>query len=371
MKVGIRVDASFQIGTGHLMRCLTLADYLSSKKAEVLFLCRNLPDHLQNLLAAKRFPVLQLESGNSETLEEAEAGKTLAHADWLGVSQSSDAENCKRVLEGKVLDWLVVDHYALDSTWEKALRQNTKSVLVIDDLADREHDCDVLLDQNYYPRMTDRYTSKVPDSCLMLTGPKYALLRDEFRSWRAKVSIRKDGVRRVLVFFGGVDAPNFTGLCLGALKASSLRNYAVDVVVGTQHPCLAEIGALCAEQGYDLHVQSGRMAELMARSDIAIGATGATSWERCCLGLPSITISLADNQIEIALGLQRMGASIYLGEMSQVDPRCLAEQIAILVARPDVVKSMSERAFELVDGGGVVRVFEAMAGRYAHINSLH
>lgn len=370
MKIGFRVDASFQIGTGHLMRCMTLADYFLARNAEVLFLCRNLPEYLQNLLVAKQYPMLELAGNHDNTLVYADDGRKLAHAEWLEVSQFSDAISCKRVLEGSVLDWLVVDHYALDSIWEKELRPHAKAILAIDDLADREHDCDVLLDQNYYPSMDDRYLGRVSNSCVKLLGPKFALLRSEFSLWRAKVSIRESGVRRILFFFGGVDASNYTGRCLRALNESLQRHVAVDVVVGAQHPCLPEITSLCAERNYVLHVQSKNMGELMACADLAVGATGATSWERCCLGLPAITVSLADNQIDIAQGLHNKKASIYLGNSAQVDPKCVAKQIEFLAARPDIVKSMSENAFSLADGVGVVRVFNAMTN-YANINSLH
>jgi UDP-2,4-diacetamido-2,4,6-trideoxy-beta-L-altropyranose hydrolase len=349
---------------------MTLADYFSAKNAKVLFLCRNLPEYLQNLLVAKHYPMLELASSHGETLANVDDRGKLAHAEWLGVSQFSDAASCKRLLEGIVLDWLVVDHYALDSIWEEELRPYANAVLAIDDLADREHDCDVLLDQNYYPTMAERYVAKVPSSCVKLLGPEFALLRDEFRSLRAKVRIRDSGIHRILFFFGGVDASNYTGRCLCELSESLRRHVAVDVVVGAQHPCLPEITSLCAERDFVLHVQSRNMGQLMASADIAVGATGATSWERCCLGLPALTVSLADNQIDIAQGLQSKGVSIYLGDSAQVNPECVAKQIELLIERADIVQTMSENAFSLVDGLGVVRVFDTMI-RYAYINSLH
>lgn len=327
----------------------------------MLFLCRNLPVHLQDLLVAKQFLMLDIGRCQDETQISVENGRDLAHAEWLGVSQSVDAECCKRILSQKGLDWLIVDHYALDSVWEKQLRSCATSIMVIDDLADREHDCDILLDQNYYPSMNDRYAGKVPKCCEVLLGPKYSLLREEFRVLRAMTNVRIFGVRKVLIFFGGVDATNYTGQFIRALTQVSMQQLSFDVVVGAQHPKLAEIQAMCADRGLALHVQSKHMAELMMGSDLAIGASGATSWERCCLGLPAITVSLAENQTEIALGLHKMGATVHLGESAFVEAESVVAKLSCLVDRPDDVRSLSERAFALVDGDGVIRVCDALA----------
>jgi len=360
MIVGFRVDASFQIGTGHLMRCLTLADSLSARGAKVIFLCRDLPEYLREILATKKYPLLDLGHCGGGEIANSMDGEPLPHASWLSVSQSVDAESSLRALGGLRVDWLVVDHYALDANWERRLRPHAKSVLVIDDLADRNHDCDALLDQNFYPAMRERYAGKTPDSCVMLLGPKYSLLREEFRLWRAKVTIRDSGIRRALVFFGGVDASNYTGQLVNALPARVFEKLSLDVVVGAGHPRLAEIQAQCDKKKLSLHIQTGRMAELMAKSDIAIGAGGATSWERCCLGLPAITVSLADNQTDIAKGLQSIGASIFLGESLVVDPRCVTDELASLADRPGILRSMSKCAFDLVDGEGADRVIDVM-----------
>lgn len=361
MKVAFRVDASFEIGTGHFMRCLTLADHLSTIGFTVLFLCRHLPTHLRHALITRRFPLIDL-SVSSGPPPGPDETSPLAHASWLGASQSTDAEACKLVLHEENVDWLVVDHYALDKCWENALRSVVRRLMAIDDLADRDHDCDVLLDQNFYPDIGKRYAGRVSDSCVMLLGPRFSLLRDEFRTWRTRANVRSAGVCRLLVFLGGVDATNFTGRILVAIHKLAFQRVLVDVVVGAQHPCLIEIRTLCAEQGFVLHVQSSNMAELMANADLAIGATGATSWERCCLGLPSVTVSLAENQIDIASGLEMTGASVYLGHGASVDFDRVCERLSALIERPDEIKAMSERAFALVDGDGVIRVGQVLMG---------
>lgn len=175
-------------------------------------------------------------------------------------------------------DWLVVDHYALDARWESALRASTKQIMVIDDIADRQHDCDVLLDQNFYADMQKRYTGKVSAHCQLLLGPRYALLRDEFRKLREQVKPRNGTVKKILVFFGGVDADNYTGRAIEALAEIGIEGLYVDVVIGAQHSCREQIKSVCAQHGFICHVQTDKMAELMAAADLAIGAGGSATY---------------------------------------------------------------------------------------------
>lgn len=360
MKVAFRVDASFEIGTGHFMRCLTLADYLSANGALVSFLCRYLPPSFRDTLNSKGFEFIDLTSFSSSGLDFPETTR-LAHATWLGVSQLVDARACSLALNDKGVDWLIVDHYAIDKCWEEYIRPFVHRIMVIDDLADRDHDCDLFLDQNYYPEMDKRYLGRLPASCEVLLGPSFSLLREEFRIRRGEARIRDAGVRRILVFFGGVDATNFTEIALLALQKLGAEQLVVDVVVGAQHPCLGKIQELCDRFGFIFHIQTSRMGELMLLADLALGATGATSWERCCLGLPSVTVSLADNQIDIAFGLELTGSSVYLGCDTIVEQDCIFEKLSVLINKPEIIMAMSKSAFSLVDGEGVRRVSEALA----------
>lgn len=179
MEIAFRVDASHQIGTGHLMRCLTLADALKSRGVKTHFVCRHIPDHLIGLLVQKDHSLTRLPE--DQRIDTIDAANDLTHSHWLGVSQTQDAHGTLQALNNEDLDWLVVDHYALDFRWESAMRQIAKRIMVIDDIADRSHDCDILLDQNLYADMETRYIGKVPSHCQCLLGPRYALLRDEFR----------------------------------------------------------------------------------------------------------------------------------------------------------------------------------------------
>ena len=327
MRVAIRVDASGEIGTGHLMRCLTLADALQKRGAQVRFVGRHMPQHLRDMLVAKGHEFILLSGrpggGNSDSL---------SHAHWLGTSQHADAQDTTQVLADQTWDWLIVDHYALDARWECALRRTAKSILVIDDIADRQHDCDALLDQNFYADMDTRYIGKVPSHCKLLLGPRYALLRDGFRQLRKLVKPRSGSVKRVLVFFGGMDTDNCTAQAIEGLARIGSNGLHVDVVIGTQHPYREQIKSACAYHAFGCHVQTDRMAELMAAADLAIGAVGSATWERCSVGLPSIVLVQADNQRKAAADLEAAGVLVNLGDAHQVTTAKLADKVAELIA---------------------------------------
>lgn len=347
MNIAFRTDATSQIGTGHFMRCLTLADALKRRGAQIRFVSRDLPAHLGEMLAGKGMELVALGKGMASQEDD------LAHSHWLGASQADDAQATICALSGQEWDWLVIDHYALDARWESSLRSMVRQIMVIDDLADRLHDCDVLLDQNFYADMQTRYSGKVPAYCRLLLGPLYALLRDEFREFRKRVKSRTGEVKRILVFFGGVDADNYTGLAMEALTGLDIKNIELEVVIGAQHPNRTEIEQACASQGYACHVQTSRMAELMAAADLAIGAGGSASWERCCLGLPALLIALAENQVAIAQALDSSGACVYLGTKEQVDSSVIRNATAEMLAEQDRVEMISRCASSLVDGLGV------------------
>jgi UDP-2,4-diacetamido-2,4,6-trideoxy-beta-L-altropyranose hydrolase len=350
MKIAFRTDASNQIGTGHFMRCLTLADELKKQVADICFISRNLPLHLSEMLNTKGMKLIHLSNYDHEdSIDE------LAHASWLGVSQAQDAKATVKALSGHVYDWVVVDHYALDVRWESIVRPNVKNIMVIDDLADRHHDCDILLDQNYYADMQTRYNGKVPSHCQLLLGPNYALLREEFRALREQVEVRSGEVKKVLVFFGGIDPDNYTLQAIDAL-AEMDAGLKVDVVIGAQHPFVDMIKDSCARYGFVCYVQTSRMAELMIKADLAIGAGGSASWERCCLGLPAIVISFAENQIEIVSNLTSIGVCDYL--LGELSTSYFQERIRHFLITPASLRLMSYKAYSLVDGQGARRVME-------------
>jgi UDP-2,4-diacetamido-2,4,6-trideoxy-beta-L-altropyranose hydrolase len=354
MNIAFRTDASNQIGTGHFMRCLTLATALKAHGVRIRFVSRNLPEYLRNMLAEKNmeFAALSNEATMSPTCD-------LAHSNWLDASQAMDAQATVNALSDQPWDWLVVDHYALDSRWESALRVSTKKIMVIDDIADRQHDCDVLLDQNFYVDMQTRYTNKVPTHCQQLLGPHYALLRDEFQILRENVKPRTGLVKNILVFFGGIDAGNYTGLAIKILAELPTKSFKVDVVIGTQHPNRTEIETNCTAQGFVCHVQTDRMAELMATADLAIGAGGSATWERCCLGLPALSICVASNQQRQIADAAEEGL-LYAPSSDGDLVVVLKRHVTALLENAPLLKMISNTAMRAVDGRGALRVIRKL-----------
>jgi UDP-2,4-diacetamido-2,4,6-trideoxy-beta-L-altropyranose hydrolase len=340
MRVFIRADASVQIGSGHVMRCLTLADSLTTKGLEVLFISRELPGNLCDLVQEKGYKVYRLPYKESLI-----SGDTCWEADA--------AETEKIIKENGGGDWLVVDHYYLDCRWERQLRQFIKKVMVIDDLADRPHDCDLLLDQNLYKNLESRYDGLLPKNCNKLLGPRYALLRQEFAEARNNPRSRDGQVRRIFIFFGGCDVTNETAKALEAMRLLNRPEIALDVVVGVTNPHKADIKEICASMpNASYHCQVGNMAELMSNADLAIGAGGTTTWERCFLGLPSLTIVLAENQREVTTSAATAGATLYLGQNSEVSSTKLASALEEAIISPDRLKEVSDKAFQLMGGSG-------------------
>lgn len=309
----VRVDSSEVIGSGHLMRCLTLAERMREDGWEVHFICRDLPGNLSALVEAQGFFLHLLPRHRHDV-------SLTGYAVWLTVSQEVDAAETSEVLQGiPSVGRLIVDSYALDSEWERRLRPSTREIFVIDDLANRPHDCDILLDQNFYRDMEKRYLDLVPPACQLLLGPRHALLRQEFYKARQTLRRRDGKLRRILVFYGGSDQTCETEKAVAALLQLALPGIEADVVVGGGNARQEHIRSLCEAHDFlHYHLQVSNMAELMARADLALGAGGTTTWERCFMGLPAIVTAIAENQFEICRDCAEAGLIYYLGKWDEV-----------------------------------------------------
>jgi len=251
--------------------------------------------------------------------------------------------------KNKKIDWLVVDHYALDRRWEEQMRPFVRKIMVIDDLADHPHDCDLLLDQNLYEDMETRYDGLVPEHCIKLLGPKYALLRRGFREARANLRERDGTVKRILVFFGGSDSTNETAKALEAIQLLGRPDIAVDVVVGLSNPHKDGIKEMCSIMpNAKYYCQVDNMAELMAQADLAVGAGGSATWERCFLGLPSITIITAKNQRESTLAVSSRKATFNLGFHNQVSSKEILDILQLFLSSSEILQNMGRSAFEIM-----------------------
>ncbi len=322
-----RCDASPDIGGGHVMRCLTLADELSHNRWDCVFACN---DGARSII-----PVLQ----NYKLIP---------------------TENLD-----KKTDLLVVDHYRLDHIFESKSRSWADKILVIDDLADREHDCDILLDQTFRRNEHD-YKSLVPNHCTILTGSKYALLRPQFSETRKESLERRNKqnfkLQRVFISLGMTNIFNITLKALCGLELYTDTPLQIDVILGKSASFIDNVKDQidkmnnCGFHNVKLHSNVENMAGLMMKADLAIGAGGTTSWERCCLGVPAIVIELADNQKKITDELDSAGAIINMGWHEYVSAKDLAGTLLNLSNNSDTMIKISRKVAGICDGYGVKRV---------------
>lgn len=356
MKVLFRTDASLQIGTGHVMRCLTLAHALRDRGAECFFVCRSHPGNLLDRIRQHGFEAIPLPLYNYPIPKKTPDFPALAHTSWLGTDWQTDVAQTIAVIGNTRSDWLIVDHYALDRRWETALRSYCGRIMVIDDLADRDHDCDLLLDQNLVADMAHRYDNRVPSHCARLLGPEYALLQPQYAELHLHTPPRIGPIRRILVFFGGADRHNLTGRAIAAFLSLGHRNVMLDVVINPASPFAKLIRQQVANQPtVTLHGSLPSLAPLMAQADLALGAGGATTWERCCLGLPSLVITLAENQRPVADELDRRGLIQWLGHGDAVSEFEMVQKIKVLI-EGNLSPGWSEQCKAVVDGLGCDRV---------------
>lgn len=367
-RIVFRVDASMAIGIGHVMRCMTLAEALRDRGADCRFVCRAHAGNLVDLIRQRGFEThalpVQRSDCSSRSADERLGGKETPHAAWLGTDWATDAAQTKVSLGETAVDWLIVDHYALDARWEKQLRSVCHRLMAIDDLADREHDCDLLLDQNL-GRATADYAGLVPLGCTVLAGPKYALLRPEFAGLRDYSLARRatPKLRHLLITMGGVDQANATGKVLDALRACPLpADCRLTVVMGPHAPWLNQIRAKALHMPWMTEVLENvqDMAQLMADSDLAIGAAGSTTWERCCLGLPGVVFVLAENQIENSKALQEAKAAI-VAPAFLTSPTVI--EAALTFGLHDIIvryQDYSRNGAAICDGCGTYRVVDIL-----------
>ncbi|KGY07250.1 UDP-2,4-diacetamido-2,4,6-trideoxy-beta-L-altropyranose hydrolase [Vibrio sinaloensis] len=365
MLVGIRVDASLKMGTGHTYRMLTLANGLKAKGHDVFFISRKVQGNLISLIQ-QSFDVL--------TLPEPEAHTGLsnhcAHAQWLEVSYEKEINDVNKLLSQHLkvenreyVDWLIVDHYAVEEKWHDELKHLYIKLLQVDDLADRRHKANVILDQNYYIEGSARYKDRVTQDTTLLCGPKYALLRNEFAETRASLSSYDERLtnKRVVVFFGGIDLANETVKALEGLLAAGTDDH-FDVVIGANNPHRDQVQALCDSNSsrVSLHIQISDIVSLFAKSYLYVGAVGATTWERCIVALPGLVCSVAENQTQVAQDLHEIGGHHYLGQNNKLTSEDYRRSYIKTKSDRDSLHKQSICCGEIVDGLGCNRVIETL-----------
>jgi len=346
MKIFIRADGSKIIGIGHLMRCMTLAQKLKeSSNCEIIFLVHEIPQHIKTYIYTLGFSIVQYNTVyRIGSVEDAKFILTLIREKYVITNQ----------------DWLIVDHYMIDKDWESVLGLEFHKIMVIDDLANRKHNCTLLLDTTVSVDYTYRYENLLSPNTIKLLGPHYALLRDEFSEMRNKIlSGHMNKIKgNILICFGGTDPTNETEKVIRALEPWVLKKkFQLTVIMGSANPHISKVEAKYgATSGINLSVQPHSIALEMSKAELAICAGGTMTWERYCLGLPGLVIAVADNQINIAKEGERQRIDKYLGEASEVQEFHIDKALMELLYTPHRIMDAAKIAWELVDGEGAARV---------------
>jgi UDP-2,4-diacetamido-2,4,6-trideoxy-beta-L-altropyranose hydrolase len=362
MRIVFRADASVHMGTGHIMRCLTLAQALKKMGSLVTFICRLHEGHLVERITSNGFEVFTLEVNQFANYHD-DLRSNIQHAHWLGATQELDAQECRPLLHRIKPDWLIVDHYAIDHEWQSALSGCYQKLMVIDDLADRYHIADLLLNPNYGANASD-YDNMLLGQCHLLIGPNYALLREEFLQWRSFSLARRQNTEltQLLISLGGVDSDNVTGAILEHIaRIDNLHDLKIVVVMGVSalHTNSVKDRSLRMPYCTQVLVDVPNMAELMTYADLAIGAAGGTTLERCCLGLPTIQTAIAFNQQQVAEKLDQNGVVKMIKEPKDLTP--------LLSTAIEWMPTLSQLSAEVCDGRGCQRVVEHMKSNYKDI----
>jgi UDP-2,4-diacetamido-2,4,6-trideoxy-beta-L-altropyranose hydrolase len=366
MRILIRADASASIGTGHLARCLALAESFRARDGDVTFATRPMPPELSRMVLGAGCRLVNV-------MPDSWAAKSGA---WEQVLPSPDQQSDAAATRGAVpkgeFDWLIVDHYGLDARWECEMRDHAQRIMVIDDLVNRAHSCELLLDQNLGEDREARHRALSGPGPRYLVGPRYALLRPGFAAARARSGPRQGRVERILVMYGGADPTDETTKAVQALRQLPGVATSIDVVAGMGNSRSEAIRSECArDPRMRLHLGATNIPQLMAAADLALGACGSSAWERCTLYLPTLAVIVADNQREIADSLAAARAAEVVGWHAEVSAEVLAAAVARMAGSPGRLRALSVAAGALADGLGVNRVSEAMEQVHAHPRVLH
>ena len=350
MEVLIRADSSNQIGSGHVMRCMTLGNALRAGGAKVSFICRTLDGSIVDKVRSDGFQVYELQSPNKELK---------SNNFWLGVPLSLELEECLVVAKLGSPDLIIVDHYGLDEIWHRKMKAVCAKLMVIDDLANRTYYCDALLDQTFGRCVVD-YKNLVPSPVQLFLGSQYALLRPQFAEQRKLAEIKRRKLadpQKLLISLGGTDPFGYYSTLIECLGHSDFIPELV-VVISSKSPFRNNVirAIKHASCNVSLLEDVSNMADVVLDADMAIGAAGSSAWERCVLGLPTLMLVLADNQKLIANELSNALVSDVVEDYSTLSCEELLHRVYCLWNDVERRMEMSDRAFNVCDGLGAERV---------------
>jgi UDP-2,4-diacetamido-2,4,6-trideoxy-beta-L-altropyranose hydrolase len=350
MIVIFRVDTSAQIGRGHITRCVTLAIALKEKGAEIVFICRKNPEFPYKLFKDKDFNL---------SLLPAYTNKLIDKESWLGVEELVDAEQTVEKIGTIKPDWLIVDHYGIGYEWESLLKEHVKKLFVIDDYVSRKHNCDLFLNQNHLDDISNELNENIlSENTTKLLGPQYVLLDKIYCEHKFSKSINNS--KRILLYLG-TDPDNITGQILTRLLQPEFSDLKIDIVLGGCNPFENEIRKQ-AESNPLIYIHDvlPDLCQLMKQADLSIGAGGATTWERMFMGVPSLIICTADNQLLTCEALYKEGLIEYAGHVNDIDIEDVVKCLKRMIDNVAHLRSLSNKGQKMVDGLGVERITDML-----------
>lgn len=342
MRIVFRVDSGLIIGTGHLMRCLNLANYFKKYDHEIIFICKNHRNNLIDLLAQYKVYVLETKckvDKNTNT--------------WLGDIWENDIKEVINIIKSLEIDLLIIDHYAIDIKWENKVRNYVEKIFVIDDLADRKHNCDILLDQNIND---NNYQGLVPKECKILQGPSYVILSEEFLKYQPTI---KKEVKRINVCFGGFDNYGITEKITKELaKVFENSDIIFDIIIGSE-ASYQRLKKDILNGNFNIYfrLEHKKLIELFSKTDLCIGSTGTSIYERCYFGIPTIVITIADNQVDIAKKMDRMNLIKYIGDYNNINLINIINLLNHYINSMNYLEKQSENCYRIIDGYGYKRIY--------------
>lgn len=352
--IAFRVDSGAKIGTGHVMRCLTLAKALKDRGVNSVFLCRPADQSAESSIERAGFQVVELAAATAPNVP----SPKLLHGDFLAGSQAEDAKATLAALAAfPNIKTIVVDHYGIYKPWDDLVGQ-TLAIYKCDDIADRPHACRGLVDQNFYVDAQTRYNNLVPQDCLSLLGPKFALVRSDFKDIDIQFRGERKALTRALVSFGGNDSHGYSlQVTTTLLQTTAL----IVAVMGNPNPAQAakwqQLSATFNSRLEGPRYYSDPQPEFL-KADIFVGAGGTTTWERFACGLPGVVYSIAENQIQMSRDLDSVGLQIYNGSIQTFSPEPLMQ--AITKFQDFAYRwRLAQELRSMVDGHGPSRVIDA------------
>ena len=345
----IRVDTSSQIGSGHLERCITLSKELKKKGMNINFICHSHNRSMERRINNEGF-FFKVLPNFKHTLKKFDKNNKGNNKSFLSSDWRVDAYNTIKLILKNKPKLLILDHYGININWENLVKSLTGvKIMVIDGLANRHHNCEVLLDYTYSLKGKRRWDNLINSNCKLLLGTKYTLLRSEFVKEKKNLIKKKGLINRIFISFGGSDKVNLTEEALNALNSLNRRDIFTDVVISKNNPNISKIRKkLKQKKNFQLHIQPRNIAKLMNKADLSIGAGGTMIWERCYLGLPSLIVSTANNQKKQSAAVHSYGAAIYLGIHKKNTKQKIIKQLKRIIKNKKLIRLMSRKSLKLM-----------------------